>query len=224
MHETEEKKTLDNDSEQLLTDKQIIEKWEQAQKKELEYIVDISGENAQKKSKAHTFIKSYEFFPVDGTEKVLMELEFVKPIVKVFHQIGYYHVFLDFGSANDMDLRMTYDLVSRFKQPENSVSWLAEEYEKGTYIDKDGRERKVYYPMLSLSLIPIGKETEYQMHGYNPILFDLTAGDIKGTPSVMHFVFDENTFEIRDKKVEFSMREIQEEAEAELERELEGMH
>ena len=222
MKEQKEKNADIYDSEVHMTNEQIIEKWQNAQKRELEYIIDISGENAQKKSKAHTFIKYYELFPIDGTERVLMELEFTKPVVKVMHQLGYYHVFLDFGSANDMDLRMTYDLVNRFQKPENSVHWLQEEIDSGLYTDADGKQRKIYYPLISLSLIPIGKETLYQMHGFNPLLFDLTAGDIKGTPSVMHFVFDENTFEILDKKIEFSMNEVRLEAEEELQRELEG--
>ena len=222
MKEAEEKSLEIEEETVHMTNKQIIANWQNAQKKELDYILDISGENAQKKSKAHTFIKYYELFPIDGTERVLMELEFTKPIVKILHNIGYYHVFLDFGSANDMDLRMTYDLLKRFEKPASSVFWLPEEIESGLYIDEEGRQRKIYYPMVSLSLLPIGKETIYQMHGFNPLLFDLTAGDIKGTPSVIHFVFDENTFEILDQKIEFSMNEIRLEAEEELQREFEG--
>ena len=216
-------KILEIEEEKLhTTNKQIISNMQNAQKRELGYIIDISGENAQKKSKAHTFIKYYELYPIDGTERVIMELEFTKPIVKVLHSVGYYHVYLDFGSANDMDLRMTYDLLSRYEKPANSVYWLPEEIESGVYIDEDGKKRKIFYPMVSISLLPIGKETIYQMHGFNPLLFDLIAGDIKGTPSVMHFVFDENTFEILDEKIEFSMNEIRLEAEEELQRELEG--
>lgn len=210
--------------EHRITNEAIIETEEEKQLRELDYILEISGANAQKKSKAHTFIKSYLLYPYDGSERLLAELNFTKPIVKVFHQLGYYHVFLDFGSPNDMDLRMTYDTIARFSSPENSVSWLPEEVESGLYVDEDGKERKVYYPMISITLIPIGKETEYQMTGFNPILFDLTAGDIKGTPSVMHFVFDENTFAITDEKIEFSMSEVRQEAEEELEQELSGKH
>ena len=210
------------ESEHTISSETIIEQATKKVIRELDYILDISGANAQKKSKAHTFIKSYQLYPVDGTERVFTELNFTKPIVKVFHQLGYYHLFLDFGSPNDMDLRMTYDTIARFSSPENSVSWLEDEIESGLYLDDAGIERKVYYPMISITLIPIGKETQYQMTGFNPILFDLTAGDIKGTPSVMHFVFDENTFEITDQKIEFSMNDIRLEAEEELERELEG--
>ena len=224
MKDTEEKSLEIEEENVHMTNKQIIANWQNAQKRELDYILDISGENAQKKSKAHTFIKYYELFPFDGSERVLMELEFTKPIVKILHQLGYYHVYLDFGSANDMDLRMTYDLIKRYEKPASSVYWLPEEIESGLYMDEEGRQRKIYYPMVSLSLLPIGKETIYQMHGFNPLLFDLTAGDIKGTPSVMHFVFDENTFEILDQKIEFSMNEIRLEAEEELRRELEGRH
>ena len=218
----QDRTNTDNHSNDRMTKEELLIRAETQQKRALEYIIDISGANAQNKSKAHTFIKSYELFPVDGTERVLAELNFTKPVVKVFHQLGYYHVFLDFGSPNDMDLRMTYETISRFSRPENSVSWLADEIESGLYTDEAGITRKIYYPLISITLIPIGKETEYQMTGFNPILFDLTAGDMKGTPSVMHLVFDENTFEITDKKIEFSMNEIRQEAEEELEKELEG--
>lgn len=188
----------------------------------LEYIKDISGPNAQGKGKAHVFIDYYEQNG-DGTlGRTIEKLEFDKPIVSIFYdeKKRKYHVLLDFLHPGDMDLQMTFRVIERFKKPENSILWLPVEEENGYYKDEKGLLRKIYYPMLSMTLVPIGKETRYQMVGFNPDPPGLAPGADNGYPTIVHFIFDEDTFEITDKEIEFSMKELQEEAEAELE--LEG--
>ena len=61
----QDRTNTDNHSNDRMTKEELLIRVETQQKRALEYIIDISGANAQNKSKAHTFIKSYELFPVD---------------------------------------------------------------------------------------------------------------------------------------------------------------
>lgn len=90
-----------------------------------------------------------------------------KPIINIFKHAGFVNVFLDFGSRDDMDLRVIWDVLTEYSRPANSVSYLPEELESGFYNTEDG-PKMVYFPVLSLALSPIGREDSYMVHGYAP--------------------------------------------------------
>ena len=144
-----------------------------------------------------------------------------KPIINIFKHAGFVNVFLDFGSRDDMDLRVIWDVLMEYSRPANSVSYLPEELESGFYNTEDG-PKMVYFPVLSLALSPIGREDSYMVHGYNPILFSLAANDPRGEACVLQFAFPEETFSVVTDLAPIDPNEIHSEILEELEAEEKG--
>ena len=161
--------------------------------RDTERFVDISGPGVAGHPKAHVLFRQYEQYS-DGTEVERQVLSFDKPILNVFKHAGYVNVYLDFGSIDDIDLRMVWGMLSDYSRAEQSVSYLPEELESGKYIDMDGEERLVYFPVIDLVISPIGRESEYQLHGYNPIFFTLGPKDLRGEACVLQLTFNEEWF------------------------------
>lgn len=161
--------------------------------RDTERFVDISGTGPAGRPKAHVLFRQYEQYS-DGTEREIQTLSFVKPIINVFKHAGYVNVYLDFGSIDDVDLRIVWNMLSNFSRAEQSVSYLPEELESGKYLASDGRERMVYFPVIDLVLSPAGRESEYQLHGYNPAFFTLGPKDLRGEACVLQLTFPEEWF------------------------------
>ena len=152
---------------------------------------DISGVGQYKRPKAHVLIRHYHQYS-DGTYMDIESLTYDKPIISVFRHPGYVNICMDFGSVNDVDLKTTWDLLSRYSSPANNVSYLPDELESGIYTVK-GIQRKVYFPLLEVVLSPIGKESEYEIHALNPAFFTLsTNSPLSFEPCVLQFTFDES--------------------------------
>lgn len=165
--------------------------------KDREYLVDISGPGVGNRPKAHVIIRYFEQYH-DGTTKDIQVLSFEKPIVNIFAHAGYTNVMLDFHSRSDQDLRMAWSLYTEYSNPINSVSYLPEEMERGFYTE-NGTEKMVYFPMLEVILSPIGKESEYEIHGLNPAFITLAPANVQSQePCVMQFTFDSSWFHIVD--------------------------
>ena len=174
---------------------------------DIQRIIDISGMDLDKKPKAHVVLRHVDTYS-DGTTREIASAVIIKPIVYVFKHAGYVNVRLDFGDPRDHDLSYFWQILDRYSQPENSVSYLPEEIESGIYIDSNKRKRLVYFPTIHLTLSPIGKETDYQMVGFNPIFYTLQPQAPNGKPTVLQFTFPEEWFLIVDKLDPIDMEEM----------------
>lgn len=184
--------------------------------------VDISGTDEFGHGKAYVaLVYSTRYDDEEGTTVVRRELNIApKPIVMVSQHAGYATVLLDFLSNEDMDLRQAWELLSDYSRPENSIAWTDEELESGVYVDESGKEQPIYFPLVELVLSPVGKETEYQIHGINPAFYTLQPNGPEGQPSVLQLVFPEEALVVADEIDEIDydsiQREIREEEEAAL--------
>lgn len=162
--------------------------------RDVDRIVEISGPAKDGRSKAHVLLNYYEQYS-DGTKKEIQTMTMDKPIVSIFKNAGYVHVYLDFGSRNDMDLRTMWSLLVEYSRPANSVSYLPEELESGYYTTPDGPQM-VFFPVLDLAISPIGSEDSFMLFGYNPVFFTLAPNNPMGAPCVVQFTFAEETFAV----------------------------
>lgn len=184
--------------------------------------IDISGPDQYGHGKAHiALVYSTRYDDEKGTTVVHRELTIPpKAIVMISQHAGYANVLMDFLSNDDEDLRQAWDLLQEYSRPENSVAWSDEEYKNHVYVDEDGNEQPIYFPCIDLILSPVGRETEYQICGYNPAFYTLQPGSPQGIPSVLQLTFPEEWFVVADdiEPVDIGNieREIQEEEEAEL--------
>lgn len=188
--------------------------------RDVERIVDISGPTVDGRTKAHVLLHYYDQYS-DGTIKDIQIMSIDKPIVNIFKHSGFVNVYLDFGSRFDHDLKVMYDLLTEYKKPSNSVSYLPEELESGYYETPEG-PKMVYFPVLNLALSPIGKEDVYMIHGYNPAFFTLAPSQIHGDVCVIQFTFMEETFSVVNELKRVDPHQIQHEVMQELEAEQRG--
>lgn len=185
-------------------------------KKTTDYFIDISGRDKAEKPKAHVSL-IYSLRYNNGTSIERQELTIPqKPVVSIFKHAGYVNVYLDFLSRDDSDLAMAWKLLSEYSNPENSVDWTEEELESGSYLGEDDKEHMIYFPMIELILSPIGRETEYMMHGLNPAFFTLQPNSPKESPCVIQLTFPEDWFIIDDNIEPVDMNAIRNELEEEL--------
>lgn len=158
------------------------------------YFNSISGGDADGRPIAHVML-DYHLRYSDGTTNDIQSLLMDKPFVYVSVEAGYANVYLDFGSSNDADLRMMLKILKDYSSPSNSVSFLPEELESGSYETKNG-PKMVYFPVLDLVLNPIGHEDSFAIRAYNPAFFSLKPNSFNGATSVLHFCFQEETFAV----------------------------
>ena len=159
-----------------------------------ERYIEISGPDQYGRAKTHV-VFTYSDRYSDGTSNILQEVTVsLKPIVSVFKHAGYVNVLLDFHYRGDADLAMVWNLLEEYQRPVNSVDWLPEELESGKYMDADGNERLIHFPMLELSLSLKGKELDFVITGMNPLFFTLQPNGPKGEPCVLQLVFHEDWF------------------------------
>jgi len=178
-------------------------------------IVDISGPATGNKPKAHVIIRYFEQY-LDGSTRDIQVLSFDKPILNVFMHAGYTNLLMNFNYRGDQDLRMAWRLYMEYSKPENSVSYTPEEMESGFYMDGD-RKKKVYFPMLEVILSPIGKESEYEIHGTNPAFVSLGPKDLHDQEiCVMQFTFDSSWFHVIKDLEPVDMNRLRREAQDEL--------
>lgn len=164
-----------------------------------ERYLDISGPDQYGKPKAH-IVLNHSIRYSDGSSDELQEISVSqKPIVNIFRHAGYVNVLLDFKTRNDRDLYLVWELLQEYSRPINGVAWLPEEIETGYYTDENGEQQMVYFPMLELALIPVGKETEYQLLGVNPLFFTLQPNGPSGEPCVLQFTFLDSWFNVVEK-------------------------
>lgn len=156
--------------------------------------VELSGRDAYGRPKAHvifTYLNQYS----DGTSTILNELTVSrKPIVNIFCHDDYVNVTLDFLSPHDADLAMVWQLLETYSRPINSVDWLPEELESGVYIDEEGNERLVFFPMLQIGLHPFNREMEFGITGMTPLFFTLQPNGPGGEPCVIQLTFHKELF------------------------------
>lgn len=184
--------------------------------------IDISGTDRYGHGKAHiALVYGTRYDDEKGTTVVHREINIPpKPIVMISQHAGYANVLLDFLSNDDEDLRQAWDLLQEYSRPENSVAWSDEEYENHVYVDEDGNEQPIYFPCIDLILSPAGRETEYQICGFNPAFYTLQPNGPEGTPSVLQLTFPEEWIVVAEDidPVDYGNieREIKEEDDAEL--------
>lgn len=187
---------------------------------DVERFIAISGTTAQGRPKAHVLLNYYEQYS-DGSTKEIQMLSMDKPIVSIFKHAGFVNVYLDFGSRTDMDLRVMWELLSEYKRPANSVSYLPEELESGFYETPEG-PKMVYFPVLDLVLSPIGQEDSFMIHGYNPAFFTLAPNNTFSEACVVQFTFQEDTFTVVNELDRLDPSRINSEIAEELEAEKRG--
>jgi len=180
------------------------------------YFADISGPGVGNHPKAHVVIRYYEQYH-DGTQRDIRVYSVDKPILTMFSNGPFIHVAMDYRYRDDMDLRMAWRLLADYRNPLNSVSYLQEEIEQGYYME--GNEKKmVYFPMLEVILSPIGREGEYEMHGLNPLLFNLSSSSPNSQElSVLQMTFDAGWFQVFDQLKPLDAAELRAEVEKEME-------
>jgi len=181
-------------------------------KTDSDYFIDISGSAHAGRPKAHVMIRHYKQY-ADGSSQDVDVISFDKPIISIVkHFPNYVKVSLDFGNNEDMDLRMTWMLLEQYNDPVNSVSYLPEEIEKGYYTDGFGNEKQVYFPMLEVILSPIGRETQYMIHCFNPLINALSPRNpLSINPCVLQFTFNEELIVINDELEDVDMAELRNE-------------
>lgn len=182
--------------------------------RDIDYFKDISGTTINGRTKAHVTLRWYEKNS-DGSETPIREVSSQKAVVHIIKRPGYINLYLDFGRRIDVDLHNTFNVIQEFFNPLNSVSYTEEEYENGIFNDGT-QDRLVYFPMLSVYLSPVGKETEYIIIGANPACAHLTCRDVSGEPCVIVMTFEEGWF-IVDTPDQIDMNELQREV-------MESMH
>lgn len=185
--------------------------------RDVDRIVAISGSTGDGRPKAHVLLNYYEQYS-DGTKKEIQTMTMDKPIVNIFKNAGFVHVYLDFGSRNDMDLRAMWSLLVEFSRPANSVSYLPEELESGYYETPEGPQM-VFFPVLDLAISPIGSEDSFMLLGYNPAFFTLAPNNPMGEPCVIQFTFMEETFAVVNELDRVDPNQIQMEIMEEFEKE-----
>lgn len=183
-------------------------------------LTDISGTTLERRTKARLLFRYYHKYS-DGTSQDIQIMTIEKPVVNIISEQGFVNVYLDFGSKNDMDLRMMWDILSEYKKPKNGIHYTPEEMEAGVYQTDDG-EKLVYFPVLELALSPIGKEDSYMILGYNPAFFTLVPNQFSSDLCVLHFCFCEETFAVVNDLDKIDESAIQTEVLRELELEMEA--
>lgn len=163
---------------------------------EAQYFADISGENEFGRPKARFMMRYYISYS-DGTEDEIENLVIEKPIFSIFKHAGFVNVRMDFEQSIDQDLRDVWEMLEEYSQPINSVSYLPEEIESGYYTDSTG-EHLVFFPMIDLTISPIGKEKDYVMLGINPAFYTLQPRDPSGVPCVIQLTFPEDWFVVTE--------------------------
>lgn len=161
--------------------------------------VDISGPDENGHSKVNIVVRHNLTF-ADGTTTMVQEHAiYQKPLVSVFRSVNATDLLLEFESNEDVDLSMTWRLLTEYSDPENSVNWTAEEIESGKYIDEDGDVHPIYYHTLEVILVPIGHEDEYIMCGYNPISYTLRPSEPQTLiPNVLQMTFNNEWFVVQE--------------------------
>lgn len=184
--------------------------------RERDYYVDISGPDKNGHPKAHVMIRYYNQY-ADGTTQELDILSVEKPFVSVFKHGGYVDVSLDFRQNIDVDLRMFWTTLENYFSPSNSVSYTDEEIEQGFYYE-NGEKKQVYFPLIQLILSPIGKESEYQLVGINPLLPPRLSpkNTVDLDPCVLQLVFAEDYFVVVDDLDDIDTGELQREITEEI--------
>ena len=176
---------------------------------DLQRVKDICGATADGRPKAHIVMRYYDLYS-NGYEQVHDVYELTKPVVNIFMSANDVDVRLYFESPRDQDLKAIWDIFERCRDASNSVWYTPEEVEAGT--TEDGR--LVYFPTIDISFLPIGKETEYQIIGYNPFFPTLEPlSPASQFPSVLHFLIHEEAFIVVDDLEPVSIDEIVAEAE-----------
>lgn len=156
--------------------------------------IELSGPDEYGRAKTHVALTYLNQFS-DGTSTILQELTISrKPIVNIFCHDDYVNVTLDFLSPRDADLAMVWQLLEAYSRPINSVDWLPEELESGIYIDEEGNERMVFFPMLQLTLSPFNREMEFGITGMSPLSFTLQPNGPSGEPCVLQLTFNRELF------------------------------
>ena len=166
-------------------------------KRVADYYADISGPNHQGRPKARIMLRYYNSYS-DGTETELASVVVEKPILSVFEHAAFVNVRMDFSQSIDLDLREIWDMLDKYSNPINSVSYTDEEMEAGYYSDEEG-EHLVYFPMIDVIISPIGKEKEYALTGVNPAFYTLQPRDPSGEPCVLQLTFPSDWFVVTEK-------------------------
>lgn len=180
---------------------------------------DISGADRQGHAKAHVVLRHFLQL-ANGTMHDIEVFNINKPYVSVFKHAGYVTVSLNFHRKEDVDLQMFFNLLSNYSRPSNSVSYTTEELMNGFYMD-NGVQKPVFFPMIQLVLSPIGKETQYQMVGINPVLWNLSPKSPRELdPCILQLAFKEDYFVVTEDLEHFNINELQKEIMMEVEEEL----
>lgn len=179
-----------------------------------ERFVALSGPGPNGRPKARLLLRHYIMYS-DGTDQELDSMVMEKPILSIFQHAGYVSVSMDFKRVIDQDLSMAWKILKNYDRPENSVSWLPEEIDSGYYLDENGDEKMVYFPMIDLTISPIGQETEYSMTGLNPVMYTLRPGSPTGEVTVLELIFSDEFFVVADTS-SLNYDQIQAEAMSEL--------
>lgn len=177
------------------------------------YYADISGPGAFGRPKARVMLRYYNLF-ADGSEQEFQSLVMEKPALYIFQHGDYVNVRLDFNQSIDYDLRDTWQLLEDYSQPINSVDYTPEELEQGFYVDDEG-QHMVYYPMVDITISPIGKEDQYVLSGMNPAFYTLQPRDLQSGPCVVQLTFHSEYFVV-NAMPDIDMEEIRSEVAQDL--------
>ena len=161
------------------------------------YFTEISGPGVGSHPKAHVVLRHYHQYH-DGTQRDIQIYSVDKPILTVFTNGPFVYVAMNYRYHDDIDLRMAWRMLADYRDPLNSVSYLDEEVKSGYYME-NGEKKMVHYPMLELILSPIGSEDKFEMHGLNPLMFNLgPASPTDPEICVLQLTFDAGWFQTFD--------------------------
>lgn len=180
----------------------ILDEARAVRERYLGFIRDISGADSRGNGKARVLLRIYEMYQDKTEGREIERLEFIKPVVSVMHSLGKFHVSIDFLDMENADLIKTFELYQRYVDLLSFATFLPEEVENGYYKDIRGNMHKIYYPMFSMTLTPLDKESAFEMTGYYPDEPVYTPSKLKSMPTMLQFTFDEETFVISETEKE----------------------
>lgn len=139
-----------------------------------ELLIACDGQDVHGMPKSTAVIIN-EYWYQNGEKQLLNEVALESPTVKCFAGDGFLQLDLDFGSKRNADLGYAYDVLSNFREVENSVD--------------DSAER---IPVTTIVLMPAEYENQYYIACFNPAWVGLTAKTPNDDLAIIRMTFLED--------------------------------
>lgn len=138
-------------------------------------MIEVSGVEDNGMPKASVVLLN-EFWSQDEEFETVDELALDTPELQFFAGDGFVTLDLKFGSKHNIDLSLAYELLERFRVPENSI-------------DSEGLK----IPMTCVTVFPAEYEGQYYIACLNPIIYCLTAENPRADLTILRMMFYEDS-------------------------------